>query len=135
MHPAKSIVLLDNDDSFKEYYDVMLGHHKTYDGKGGYPFEFDNLKSKYKSAIDLISISDSIDAATDVLGRNYANGKNFYTLLDELKNESGTRYNPFMVECISNDNSLMEYLDQLTGEKRAEVYYDVYVKILNNLNK
>ena len=25
----------------------------------------------------------------------------------------------------------MEYLDQLTGEKRAEVYYDVYVKILN----
>ena len=29
----------------------------------------------------------------------------------------------------------MEYLDQLTGEKRAEVYYDVYVKILNNLNK
>jgi len=135
MHPAKSIVLLGNDESYKEYYDVMLGHHKTYDGKGGYPLEFDNLNSKYKSAIDLISISDSIDAATDVLGRNYANGKNFYSLLDELKNESGTRYNPFMVECISNDNSLMEYLDQLTGEKRAEVYYDVYVKILNNLNK
>ena len=62
----------------------MLGHHKTYDGKGGYPLEFDNLNSKYKSAIDLISISDSIDAATDVLGRNYANGKNFYSLLDEL---------------------------------------------------
>ena len=135
MHPAKSVVLLDNDESFKEYYDVMIGHHKTYDGKGGYPTEFDNLKSKYKSAIDLISISDSIDAATDVLGRNYANGKTFLALLDELKKESGTRYNPYMVKCIEEDNDLIDYLNLLTGDERALVYYDVYVKILNNLNK
>ena len=135
MHPAKSIVLLDNDESFKEYYDVMLGHHKTFDGKGGYPMEFDNTKSKYKSAIDLISISDSIDAATDILGRNYTVGKTFSMLLNELKEGRNTRYNPDMVKIIDDDYALKEYLDQLTGEKRAEIYYDVYVKIINHLKK
>ncbi len=131
MHPAKSIVLLDNDDSFKEYYDVMLGHHKFYDGNGGYPFEFDNLKSKYKSAIDLISIADSTDAATDILGRNYTVGKSFSTLLKELNQFKGTRYNPDMVQIINNSNELIEYLDELTNEKRIEVYFEVYKKIIN----
>ncbi len=131
MHPAKSIVLLNNDDSFKEYYDVMLGHHKFYDGNGGYPFEFDNLKSKYKSAIDLISIADSTDAATDILGRNYTVGKSFSTLLKELNQFKGTRYNPDMVQIINNSNELIEYLDELTNEKRIEVYFEVYKKIIN----
>ncbi|MCR5646918.1 MAG: hypothetical protein K6F81_01390 [Acholeplasmatales bacterium] len=45
-----------------------------------------------------------------------------------------TRYNPDMVKII-DDYALKEYLDQLTGEKRAEIYYDVYVKIINHLKK
>lgn len=135
MHPAKSIVLLNNDESFKKYYDVMLGHHRTYDGKGGYPLEFNNLESKYKSAIDLISIADSTDAATDILGRNYTVGKSFDVLLKELNEFKGTRYNPYMVDIINSSNELKEYLGELTGEKRVEVYYDVYIKILKNFSK
>ena len=130
MHPSKSLQLLDNDASFSEYYDVMLGHHKSYDGMSGYPDNFNNIASLYKSAIDLISISDSIDAATDILGRNYTKGKSFYTLLSELNEFKGSRYNPMIVDYINEDNELKEYLNDITGKNRVEVYYDVYRKIL-----
>ncbi len=130
MHPSKSLLLIGGDESFKEYYDVMLGHHKTYDGLGGYPSDFDNLNSKYKIAIDLISIADSIDAATDILGRNYTTGKNFYTLLDELIQGKGTRYNPIIVDYIESDEELKNELNALTGEDRASVYYDVFKEII-----
>ena len=133
LHPAKCKDLLNNDTSFSEYYDVMLGHHRTYDGKGGYPMEFDNLNSPYKSAIDLITIADSIDAATDILGRNYTSGKDFYTLLEELNQFKGTRYNPRIVDYINGDKELKEYLNDLTGKDRATVYYDVYKKIINEI--
>ena len=131
LHPEKCKDLLNNDESFNEYYDVMIGHHKTFDGKGGYPMSFDNLKSPYKFAIDLISIADSTDAATDILGRNYTTGKNFKTLLDELNEFKGTRYNPIIVDHINSDDNLKKYLDEITGIKRIDLYYDVYQKILN----
>jgi len=130
MHPSKSKLLLGDDPSFEDYFDVMLGHHKTYDGLGGYPNEFNNLNSKFKIAIDLITIADSIDAATDVLGRNYSRGKDFYTLLTELKQYKGTRYNPFIVEFINGNENLKEELNNITGPDRASVYYDVYSEII-----
>ncbi len=131
MHPSKSKLLLGDDPAFDTYYDVMLGHHRTYDGKGGYPLDFDNLSSKYKIAIDLIAIADSIDAATDILGRNYTTGKNFYTLLEELKEYKGTRYNPEIIDFILSDEKLKKDLDNVTGRDRASVYYDVYKEIIN----
>ena len=132
MHPSKSIILLDNDKDFNEFYDVMLGHHKYYDGTKGYPTDFDNLSSKYKIAIDLITIADSIDAATDILGRNYTTGKNFYTLLEELIQFKGTRYNPYIVDFISQNSNLKKELDDITSSSRAAVYYDVYKEIMNS---
>ena len=130
MHPSKSKLLFGNDTSFKEFYDVMIGHHKYYDGNGGYPEDFDNVHSRYRIAIDLISIADSIDAATDILGRNYTSGKDFNTLLKELVENKGTRYNPEIVDFIVNNKKLKEELENLTGKNRASVYYDVYSEII-----
>ena len=58
LHPSKSKLLIGDDVDFLKYYDVMIGHHKNYDGKDGYPNEFDNTKSKYKIAIDLITFNE-----------------------------------------------------------------------------
>ena len=45
----------------------------------------------------MITIADCTDAATDILGRNYARGKGFRELLAELSATKGTRYNPDIV--------------------------------------
>ena len=116
---------------FKPYYDIMLGHHKTYDGKGGYPAEFDNTASPYRIMIDLITIADCTDAATDILGRNYARGKGFHELLTELSYAKGTRYNPDIVTIMEESQELCEQLDRLTGDDRRGIYYRAYRDVMN----
>ncbi|MBR1932053.1 MAG: HD domain-containing protein [Lachnospiraceae bacterium] len=125
-HPQKGVALLNKDEAFAPYYDVILGHHKYYDGKGGYPAEFDNTKSPIRGVIDLISIADCVDAATDVFGRNYTAGKTFEELLGELIKGAGTRYNPVIVDCIAASSSLQSKLSSLTADGRSKIYYQAY---------
>ncbi len=111
-------------------HDVMLGHHKSYNGKAGYPESYDNTKSKYKIIVDLITIADSMDAATDVQGRNYAAKKNLLQLIEELRRGAGSRYNPDIVEIIAGDEKLLAELREMTEDKRTHYVYEVY----KNLN-
>ncbi len=130
LHPSNARMVLCNDSDFEDYYDIMEGHHKYYDGSFGYPLNFDNVHSRNKFIIDLITIADSTDAATDILGRNYVKGKLFIDLLEELKRESGTRYNPFIVDIIGNDLVLIDDLSKATTKGRLEVYEYVYKKYI-----
>lgn len=123
-HPEKGFELLEDDAEFAPYYDVIIGHHKTYDGKGGYPESFDNTRSPKRFLIDLITIADCTDAATDILGRNYTSGKNFYTLLEELKKGAGSRYNPDIVRIIEESVQLQQNLTELTSTGRYGIYYE-----------
>ncbi len=126
VHPATGALYLKGLKGYEMYYDIAYGHHRTYDGKRGYPVEFDNTASKYRFMIDLISISDSADAATDITGRNYTAGKDFKTLLLELEEGAGTRYNPDIVRVIANAPELIVKLTALTGEERISHLYEVY---------
>ncbi len=133
-HPSNARILLSNDKDFDNYYDIMEGHHKYYDGSFGYPMEFDNTKSKNRFVIDIVSIADSTDAATDILGRNYTTGKLFIDLLEELKREAGVRYNPDIVDLISDDLALIDKLSNETTKGRVKVYEQVYHKYISKNN-
>ncbi len=128
-HPKKGPEVLRNDPDFAPYMDIILGHHKFYDGNGGYPADFDNTVSPKRFLIDLITIADCMDAATDILGRNYAHGKNFDMLLEELKRDAGTRYNPEIVAVIAENPRLQEELSELTVGGRYSIYYEAYQEI------
>lgn len=106
--------------------DIILGHHKFYNGQGGYPESFSNVSSPKRIYIDIITICDCLDAATDIRGRNYTRGKNFEQVFAELKQGSGVRYNPALVEIMDHDVKLREELTFLTGEGRYDVCYRVY---------
>ena len=45
MHPQLGANMLSGNPVFLPYQDVVLGHHRTYDGKGGYPKSFQNTES------------------------------------------------------------------------------------------
>lgn len=128
-HPLLGRKVVNDTQSFDIYYDVILGHHKSYDGKFGYPASFDNVNAKHRIMIDLISIADSIDAATDILGRNYSEGKDFVKVLGELKEGAGSRYNPVLVRLIGEDEELIRELGSMTSDGRFEVYRRVYEEI------
>ncbi|WP_022761770.1 HD-GYP domain-containing protein [Butyrivibrio sp. AD3002] len=121
-----------NNAALRPYADIIIGHHKHYDGLHGYPLGYDNSESKEKVIIDLISIADSIEAGTDTLTRSYTKNKDFEKLLSELKAEAGTRYNPKIVKLIEDSKELREELGNLTGQGRYDIYYRAMQEILGN---
>jgi len=128
LHPEGFQSIIEKDKDFKYYVDVIKGHHKSYDGKSGYPKDFDNTKSKYKLIIDLITIADCIDAGTDNYGRNYHDGKNFDMVFKELKDGANTLYNPDIVSYIEQNGNLMNELKYIVDDYRMELRYEIYVK-------
>ena len=115
-------------ETFKPYADIIAGHHLFANSQGGYPNQINISNSADKVIVDMITICDSIDAATDILGRNYTKGKDFNRILTELQEQSGTRYSGELVEFISNSEELKQEMAILTGEKRAGVYHDLYLR-------
>ncbi len=118
--------------ALKPYSDVIIGHHKYHDGLHGYPLSFDNNASPVKIIIDLISIADSLEAGTDTLSRSYTRGKDFQRLLTELKAESGSRYNPDIVDIIDSSPELIDKLTELTGQGRYDICFSAMQEILGN---
>ena len=110
----------------EKYHDVIIGHHKFWDGVDGYPKEFENVYSIYRYYIGLISICDCIDTSTDSQGRNYAKIKNFDDILTELKADAGRRYCPEIVEMIDSDESLKDELRYATTSVRKITSYKTF---------
>lgn len=128
MHPQLGADMLSVNPAFLPYRDIVVGHHKRYDGHGGYPENFDNVASPWKPIIDLITICDCADAATDYLGRNYQRAKSFGKILEELKKGAGTWYHPGYVALIEESPELFENLQNLTEKQRESIFYETYHK-------
>lgn len=127
-HPMAGRNIAEEIEAFKPYANIILGHHLFADKSGGYPADVNVPTGGYGVITDLITICDSIDAATDVLGRNYAKGKNFKKIAEELKAQSGTRYSKELVDVLCASKELSEEMEKLTGPLRAGVYHDLYVR-------
>lgn len=125
-HPELGASFLSKDPTFYPYRDIALGHHKFYDGKGGYPASFDHTKSPLKPLIDLVALSDCLDAATDNLSRNYQRAKTLSQVLEEFRQGAGTRYHPEYVKLLDTNADLQEQLSALITTERQNIYYDVY---------
>lgn len=123
-HPETGI--LKHSTHFTQYYDIIAGHHKSYDGTYGYPEYFDNVHSPNRILIDLITICDCLDSATDRLGRNYTSGKDITEVFLELLEGKHTRYNPDLVDLIIQDKELQDELTNIVNHGRDDVYYHTY---------
>jgi HD-GYP domain-containing protein (c-di-GMP phosphodiesterase class II) len=129
-HVRAGYDLLRSNPALIKYADVALFHHKWYDGTEGYPEEEDSTHSPYRFYIDLISLADTIDAATDNLGRSYAVPKTLKELIKELVSQAGTRYNPLLVQMLAINPSLQKKIAYLTTEGRKKATLEEYAKYL-----
>jgi HD-GYP domain-containing protein (c-di-GMP phosphodiesterase class II) len=71
--------------------------------------------------VNILEAADSIDAATDSIGRSYHNVKTLEEILEEFEKESGTRYAPYIAELLEQD-SVCEDLEYFLGEGRQKNY-------------
>ncbi len=83
----------------------------------GYPESFDDTKSEYRVLIELMHISDCLDAATDFIGRSYKRQKSLDECLMEFEQEQGSVYSPDIVDLQSG-----EYRDFLNNVMRKKEF-------------
>lgn len=131
MHPELGLQFIDLAPSLAKYHDTTLGHHKWYNGKGGYPESFDNTKSKVRIMIDIVTFSDCMQAATERLGRNYKKEKPFDVLMSEFREQAGKQINPDLVNLVDEHPELAKKLEELVNDGWLNIYYDIYSQFFN----
>ncbi len=129
-HPELGLQYLELAPELAKFHDTTLGHHKWYNGKGGYPDSFDNTQSPSRFLIDIITLSDCMQAATERVGRNYKGDKTFDMVMAEFRRDAGTRYNPDLVAFIDKHNDVAEKLAALVNEGWVEIYYNIYSQFM-----
>ena len=126
-HSENCSFLLDLDSKFGHFTRFALGHHKWYDGTKGYPVWYDNTKCKERTLVDIVTIADCLEAATNFMSRNYRRSKPYETMIEEFKSQAGTRYNPYVLDALINS----KYYDEL-GERvrnsRSVIYQQIFRK-------
>ena len=130
-HPALGAELLKIAPTlYEKYRDTTLGHHKWYNGKGGYPEDFDNTKSPKRILIDIITLSDCMQAATERIGRNYKEGKTFDMVMEEFRKGAGTKFNPDLVKFIDTHDDVARDLAVLINDAWVDIYFNIYSKFM-----
>ncbi len=125
LHARAGFEMLSRHDSTRPYAQVALAHHTWYDGKGGYPEEFDRSTLSCAVLTDLITLADSMDAATDSVLRSYNPEKSLEEFIQEARDQSGTRYAPYAVDLLRGDELLSE-LKKVLSDGREEAYMCTY---------
>ena len=124
-HPRTGAAILNRMGCGRTLAPAALYHHCYYNGKGGYPNDVPSCPEEIKGIVDALSVADSLDAATDNIGRCYNLAKPFRTLLGELRAQSGTRYAPNVV-ALFEDERFCQQLAENTDAERKRVYLQVY---------
>ena len=75
--------------------------------------------------VDALTVADSLDAATDNIGRCYTAAKPLEKLIEELRAQKGSRYAPAVVELFDDPDFCTEFRRKLY-ESRQSVYLEVY---------
>ncbi len=124
-HAATGAELLSRYESTRAYVNVAKGHHRWYDGKGGYPDKFDSINNPCRTATAIVACADCMDTATDKVGRSYNEGIELEDYIKEVIEGSGTRYAPYMAELLQLPE-VVEDMQYLLTEGRKKVYRDTY---------
>lgn len=130
-HPCEGAKFVEEIPALRKYRDAVLGHHKSWDGKIGYPADFDNTRSNERILIEILHISDCLDAATDFVGRSYKNAKKLEQVAEEFSWGKGSVYCPELVELLEEDKELQADLRYLLGAGRIRTCYSVYGKAVD----
>ncbi|MCM1131639.1 MAG: HD domain-containing protein [Roseburia sp.] len=103
--------------------EAILLHHVWHDGTRGYPEE--HFSTKNQPLIDILSIADTLDAATDYVGRPYAMTKTCKDLILEFENFRDTRYAKEVIDILKEEDTYQEVSNALT-KGREELAYKIW---------
>lgn len=103
--------------------DCALLHHRWYNEAGGYPKE---KHTANKALVNILTIADCIDAATDNIGRPYGMGKTLVDLIQEFDESKDVKYSGY-ISCLLHEEEIQRKINYVIGDRRREIYCDIYL--------
>ncbi len=124
-HPLYSWYILRHHPDMENEAMTALYHHISADGQRGYPFNIPPLPESLRPMVDILVVADTLDAATDNVGRSYAQAKTLDDLLGELRAGRGTRYAARVVD-LFGDADFCTATAAMLEQRRADLYVEIY---------
>ncbi|MBQ9068285.1 MAG: HD domain-containing protein [Eggerthellaceae bacterium] len=123
-HPDIGAYILKQHKETQDLFAVALCHH---DSQGQLEERITNgtIDPSERPFVDITCCADSLDAATDAVGRSYKKGKSFDEVMAELYAESGTRYASYVVDLLHKED-VMADVKAILIEGREENYRRAY---------
>ncbi len=109
-----------------KYADIIKGHHTWFNGENAGEYLFERADSDLNPFIDIIAVASFIEEATNRFFDFSHQAKRFQSVLQDMKAQSGTRFNNRLVELISDSEALQKKIEKLVTTDREEIIYDVY---------
>lgn len=98
-------------------------HHRWYNEAGGYPREKHTFNKPF---VNILTVADCIDAATDNIGRPYGLGKTFAQVREEFDRDRDTRYSGYISELLHVEE-IQRQIEYIIGDRRMDIYCDIYL--------
>lgn len=125
--------ILRHDPAFLPFVPFVRTHHRWWNGEGGYPMpDHSEPVSKLKVLVDILTICDTLEAATSHIGRNYRKAKTFLQILDELYADSGTRYSREILMSIIGSEDTYYTLHQMIDNKWQQYYQMIFQDVVTH---
>jgi hypothetical protein len=102
--------------STEEFADIALGHHRWYDGNGGYPDNYVRTDSEYRLMTDV--------AAAAVYIVSEAKTRDLEEILEEMTASSQRRFSPIILSCLTDEKLAKKIRTVLEGD--AVYYKEIY---------
>ena len=98
-------------------------HHLWYDESGGYPRRKHTVNKPF---VNILTIADCIDAATDNIGRPYGMDKTLDQVIAEFDADRDTRYSGYVSD-ILHVEQIHRWLGYVIHDRRQDIYCDIYL--------
>lgn len=134
-HTEFGVKYLEQTPILAQYKDIALGHHKWYDGKGGYPESFDNTLSPIRILIDVVALADCIQDAAENCVRTEEHVNPLAEKMEDLRKGAGSRYNPDLVMLLDQHNDIKEKIGYLVDEGWVKTSYEIAKTYFEKLKK
>lgn len=126
LHPELGSWMLGGIKGMELCAETAQNHHRYYNELGGYP-RLPGGRGDYHCNLltDIVTVADSMDAGTDDIGRSYAEGKQFESLLLELREGYNKRYAGYVVDLFDDQEYCQSLFCQME-ETRRQIYCRIY---------
>ena len=107
-HTVMGYEILRRCDSTRDFAPTALGHHRWYDGQGGFPEEYHRAEERDAVLTDIVSVADFIDKSCNPGGNYRGEVIGPEEMFKQLAALSGSRFSPYVTEAARRQREKIE---------------------------